>query len=310
MRVGPFESCGLCLFLALGACGSSSGGAGGVGAGGQGGGSVAGGSSAGASGSAGANLGGNGVGGTSNTAGAGGTGATAGAGGTGGGTAGGGGAGPTVTITASIAEWVSPSMTGDKIADATVCLWATPPTNCTTTDTAGAFALSGVPALSDVGIVITKAGHVRTNIFLHSPSTNLIGGTVGIITDAIGQKKCATGGGTWPLQGTGIVEIGSFVPSGNMVLPAAMVTVTLGPKSGVGPVYLGADGYPDTTLSSTSAEGGVFFLNVTPGNVVLSMTMAGKKCVIPTDGWAGPSPGSVSLPAEADTLTYMSILCQ
>lgn len=216
----------------------------------------------------------------------------------------------TLTGRGTVKEWVSPTTFGAPIQAARVCLRDAIPEHCVTTGALGDWTLDLIPESRSVGLAFEKAGHVRTLLLSKSGVGNFAGFVSSMITDAIAQQKMQDAGGTFPLAGTAIVEVTVVArpsPSGAPRLAGATVTMT--PASGIGPVYLGQDGYPDPSLDATSAEGGVMFVNVAPGMVQLTVTVPGKTCVTPDDGWPAWSPNAVLLPAEPDTLSHSYVFC-
>ncbi len=224
----------------------------------------------------------------------------------------GGGAGSGPTLAGTISVWNGPAPTpGDApIADATVCLRGVSPPPCDTTDATGAFVLDAPPVHSDFGISIEAPGYLRTLILKKMLSDAIDGLNVRVVTSEVAAAKCAAAGGSCPLEGTGIVEVGVNAQVAGRWGPAATATVAMDPLAGVGPVYLGLDGYPDTQLAETSEVGSAMFVNVPPGDAKLSIALEGKQCVIRFDGFRGDEPGTVLLPAEPDTLTFMGVGCE
>lgn len=220
------------------------------------------------------------------------------------------GAPPSLSLTGTIHEWMSPTTPGPALAGATVCLYGATQPNCATADGSGSYTLDHVPTSSDVGITASKTGYLSTLVLIKSPAANAPPLDIAIVTDAVLQQKLQDAGGSYPLAGTAIVEVGAFVVSGNGAAPASDVTDAMTPVSGVGPAYLGSDGYPSSTLTATSAEGGAMFVNVTAGSVDVSVMLAAKTCATSQyDGWHGTTAGTVRMPAVSDTLTYISVVC-
>lgn len=216
-------------------------------------------------------------------------------------------AGETISVTGTISEWLSPSATGPAIEGAEVCVLGT--TRCAITDATGVYTLvDAVPASRDFGIAITAEGYLRTVLLWRPEPDDLADVRMSIVTDAVAEQKVSDAGGTWPLDTTGIVEVGAYVFDGSFT-PAQGLTATMSPASGTGAVYLGTDGYPDTSLTSTSTVGLTMFVNVTPGTVAITSTLGGHTCVRAQDGWNGDAPGTVAVPAEAGTLTYVNEAC-
>ena len=207
----------------------------------------------------------------------------------------------TTHASGTVHEWMSPTTFGPMLADVTTCVLGT--AHCAQTDAAGMFTLDDVP-IGDIGLTFSKPGYLRTAILMKARVQDITGFTVGVVTDAIEQTKLADAGGTYPLAGTGIVEIGAFVMNGSSYDRAQGVTESL---AGHTAVYLGVDGFPDQALTSSSAEGGVMFVNVAPADVEVTVSLAGKNCA--SDGWNGSTANTLRIPAQADTLTYIPVLC-
>jgi len=211
-----------------------------------------------------------------------------------------------ISLSGTISEWLSPTTTNGVIEGAEVCVFGG--TQCDTTDANGIYTLpDAVPANAPFGIAITADGYLRT-VLLSQPQPDDVSPNMSMVTDAVAQQKVADAGGTWPLDTTGIVEFQIYIYDGNFT-PAAGLTATMSPSSGTGAVYLGADGYPDTSLTSTSSLGATMFVNVTPGEVTYTPTLAGHDCIRAQDGWSGDTAGTLALRAEAATLIYVQGVC-
>ncbi len=211
-----------------------------------------------------------------------------------------------ISLSGTISEWLSPTTTNGVIEGAEVCVLGT--TRCDTTNASGIYQLpDAVPANTQFGIAITADGYLRT-VLLSRGQPDDVMPDMTMVTEALAEQKVADAGGTWPLGTTGIVEIGMYVFDGNFT-PAQGLTAAISPASGTGAVYLGTDGYPDTSLTATSTLGAVMFVNVAPGDVTITPTLAGHDCVRPQDGWNGDDAGTLALPAEAATLTYVPGAC-
>lgn len=82
------------------------------------------------------------------------------------------------------------------------------------------------------------------------------------------------------------------------------------PVAGEGPIYLNADSIPDETLVATVEGAGLGVIaNIDPGDLELVYTTpAGTTCV-PRDAWPGTGDDRLRMHIEANTLTFVSLLC-
>jgi hypothetical protein len=258
---------------------------------------------------AGGDAAGGGAGGASVGAGGGGGAASSGGDGATGG-AGAGGAG--LLVAGVITDWNGPGPTDQDLplSGATVCVRTDSPDRCVTTDGSGRYELAGIAEGDDFGIRIQKAGYLTTLVLRKMPSVSLNALDIRVVSNGVAEAKCVAAGASCPLNGTGIVEVGINVESNGQWGPAEGATAMLTSPQGLAPVYLGLDGYPAPSLPAASAVGSAMFVNVPPGDAEITVTLPGKRCVIEYDGFQGSAPGTVVLPAEADTLTFMGVGCQ
>jgi hypothetical protein len=286
----------LASLVALSACAASEGdggptGTGGVGASGGTGASGGAGGTGGVGGSTG------GVGGS--TGGVGGsTGGAAGSSGSGGGDGGGVDAGPTTTISGSIVGLiVDAPVTGMK-----VCVYQVPSIPCVTTSTAGAYALSGVPADAEVLLEYTKTDFLKTLVTVKTTVGPMSIGTFHAPTE--GEANfLATQLGTTIDATKGQVLFTAFQGAPGSFTGQDNVAASIAPTSGVGPVYLTSTMTPSTSLTATSTAGLGLFANVSPGDLEVTMTHSSKTCQRLSTAWVGTAATASKVKIVAGYLT-------
>lgn len=138
----------------------------------------------------------------------------------------------------------------------------------TTTDSQGNFNLEGVPAWRDLTFVLTKEGypeiHTETFFFSDNDVDNLtfqappdsiyriLAGILGIIPEG---DVCQVAS-TVSTEGENIWDVGE---------PGSTVSIDPVLSEEQGPYYFNEMVLPDKSLSVTSTDGGVAFINLTPG---------------------------------------------
>jgi hypothetical protein len=211
---------------------------------------------------------------------------------------GGGPSGPQFTVSGALGDG-----SGNGVAGASVCIIGAQ-SSCTTTDSGGNYTLAGVWANKSgfIGTAngfaptlwpLTLTGNLTYNGFFRSSS--VVGGF-------------ATQMGTTFGPSTGAVFFVVFDGNGNAL---ANATVT---PSGAGTIgYFNADGSgPATTLTKTTANGGGYIFQIAPGNVNLTVSVAGLSCgPAGHETWTPSSTAvSVLVPVQAGALTVARIACQ
>lgn len=258
------------------------------------------------------------------TGGSAGSGATGG-GGTGGGTGGGGaggGSGKTISYSGEITEFVL-SGNGNPLEGVSMCVLDRPEIPCATTDAAGKYALSGVPAGVELGIIAEKTGYQSSLAVALTPDTDqTVNGF--LVSDAVAQLVYGTAGFTWPLNGEGTITVavqhdapvdggagdGGAADAGTKRGGMDGATVSLTPASGKGPVYTSAAGTPDKAATSTSTSGIGVFGNVPAGQYEIGVSHPTKTCAIDVSGWPTGKPNSARAPARDNTVTGVVFYCQ
>jgi hypothetical protein len=240
-------------------------------------------------------------------------GSDAGAGGSDAGAAGESGAGGTTAISGSgeVREFLpGQGLPRPPVEGVTVCPHLPTPGNCATTDAGGAFTLTGLPASSNIGILLEKDGYMRTLRLAATPAKDFTGAGLLLDSAAIIQAYVEASGGSWPLTDKGAIVIAAVQPQGSNMVPAAGATFVLSGTTGLGPVYASAGETADPTLTSTTSSGFAKFVDVTPGMATVTVTLPGKTCVGPMDAWKGTSPGTLTFPVEAGTMIQTGAICR
>lgn len=155
------------------------------------------------------------------------------------------------------------------------------PTLDATTDAAGHFVIQGAPVGSDATLVLEHADYIpiQTATF-EVPAAGLTRVTFQAVTPAVRDALAAilsvTIDETRCQMVTTITRIGRSVydPGAH---GEAGATVTLDPPlpASSGPIYFDSSVRPDRTLTESSDDGGVLFVNVPPGNYTWTATKAG-----------------------------------
>lgn len=158
----------------------------------------------------------------------------------------------------------------------------------TTTDGSGHWRIDGIPVGSaatfflhgDVRYPIQTATFTMPadgldHISFQSPSTTIVGAFESVLGIATDPDRCHIAS-TVTRQGYSLYVSG---PDGSHGEPGATVTIHPTPAQGATPIYFNGSQFdiiwPDRSLRSTTSDGGVLFLNVSPGTYTLRAHKAG-----------------------------------
>ena len=163
-----------------------------------------------------------------------------------------------------------------RIADATLTVLEQPEFT-TTTDAEGHFELLGLPAGSQATFTLSAPGFpaARTKTFTLPEQGPLERVTFQVPDDSLFEALASVVGvaidpGTCQLVST-VTRVGkSIYDAGAHGEAGATVTISPALPAELGPVYFNASVIPDMTLTETSEDGGIVFVNVPPGEYVLS----------------------------------------
>jgi hypothetical protein len=166
---------------------------------------------------------------------------------------------------------------------------------CVTTDDEGQFVLEGLPGGAEVTIELTADGYVPQLAVLLLPTE----GMVSIVHTAIPQAVSDTvveglGAELDPTKGN--VSGDAYGP-GNTGIPGIALSMT--PTSGLGPAYGQTGGLPTTSLDATE-DGSALWINVDPGEVVVTATAV--------DGSADCTISPIALPADSADATRVPVV--
>jgi hypothetical protein len=189
------------------------------------------------------------------------------------------------------------------IASARVCILERPAIACATTDAEGNYTMTLPPfdAPASFTVTFTAAGHLGR---VRAAGHDWWPVGVGLRPDEAAAAEATRAGFSHPPRGTGFIEVRLF--DGGVAKGLAGATVTLSPASGMGPIYVDPAFAPDRSLTATSSSGYVWFGNVAPGRVTITVSATGKRCDTAgfTSGiWLDSGPNVISVPVVADSIT-------
>lgn len=145
----------------------------------------------------------------------------------------------------------------------------------------GTFELSGVPADAEVTFVIDAEGFPSTQTKTFAPlGTDLDRLTFQVPDDLLYETLASllqiTPSSDRCQVVTTVTRVGkSLFDDGAHGEAGATVRIDPAPSEGEGPIYFGSDVLPDRTLTETSDDGGVLFVNLPPGTYTLSADKTG-----------------------------------
>jgi hypothetical protein len=207
------------------------------------------------------------------------------------------------------------------IAGATVCILDHSEIPCATTNGNGIYSIE-LPALTasplDVAMNVTAEGYLGftgiTAGYVGSASIVPTGpawfSTIPLMSDATAATILeAQAGFQYPPASNAFVQLSVFHAAGGA---DTGVTVALSPAPDVAAVYADASGVLNPALTSVTSNGYVWFGSVTPGKIVA--TVSDAACVpvqnLADYAWNDSEPHSVAGETAADSVTWMTIICQ
>ena len=189
--------------------------------------------------------------------------------------------------------------TGDKITSIP----------CVTTGASGAFEFSLVSG-TRVVIEFQKAGYGSQLIAVDVGTADIARGDVRLSPPVSGDAGDAGNGPTYGWDPSvvldpakGLVNVIAVQPSGSPDAGAAApgldfttgLTLSVSPKSGVGPYYVAPDETWASTATKTAGGYGAWFLNLTPGDYKASASSPDLDCVpIGSNGYGWPNTDGTS----------------
>jgi hypothetical protein len=188
---------------------------------------------------------------------------------------------------AELAKWigmVEDFETAGGIGSAMVCVVGQSDVPCVETAPTGSFAL-GVPlsaTTENIAVGVSVDGYLDGIVLgeTGSGSAQVTPPTLVLMSNAVETNVLGSDAGFTTSQSTsGYLEVQL---TGTNLTGA---TATLTPASGT-TVYGDASSIPNKALTSTSASGTIFFGNVTPGTVAVTVKLTGKTCTATGSGSA------------------------
>jgi hypothetical protein len=197
---------------------------------------------------------------------------------------------------------------GNAVVGASICVLGAP-SNCTTTDSSGSYAITQVPS-SGAGLVGTAATF-SPMVWPVTPQGNGYTWSGFFRATSLVNAYATTVGATDPGDGTGTTGAMYFQVYNASGGGFASVGITTDHGGTVG--YLNASGSAlDTTLTATSSDGDGYVFALPPGNVNVSVTGAtGTTCTSSgnSDGPSSVAGAAVLVPIVAGSLTVVFIQC-
>jgi len=228
-----------------------------------------------------------------------------------------GGVPPTVTLHGHVGDFL-PAQGLVPLAGVEVCVFERPEIPCAMTDAEGRYALSDLPAGSDLLISYEREGSVSQLGMLSTEGQDVGPVDIRLAQDGAAEIFFQIIGATWPLGETGGITFGAYpaATGGGLTADAGLpgFEVALTPASGTGPVFVADNEIPDPALSVTAQPGWGLYANVSPGLVRVSVARAGFACpkVRPGYGWSSSmnGDGTIDVPVVAGFLTAIGVLCE
>lgn len=206
---------------------------------------------------------------------------------------------------------VPPNFSTAPLEGLKVCLFDDESSPCETTDAAGRFSISGLPAKSQVTLSLEKAGYVPLLFPIETGSADMDGSIAGPLPMASSATPSSSVPVALDLVDKGMIATFAIAPSGAGVSGALGTTLALTPKSGDGPYFITDRNVLD--VSATSIVNQVaLYLNLAPGTYEVGFENPGHACApltIPFGFGFTAGSSSVKCPVVAGFQTMCGVLC-
>ena len=192
-----------------------------------------------------------------------------------------------------------------------VCLFEDESSPCATTDAAGRFSVSGLPAKSQVMISFEKAGYVPMVLPIETGSTDMDGAVAGPLPMPSAEIS------PWSMPvaidsvDKGMIVTFAVTLNGGNVGGAVGTNLTLTPKRGDGPYFITDRNLLDVSATSIVNQAALY-VNLDPGTYELGFEKPGHDCAsltIPFGFGFTSGPGSVKCPVVAGFQSMCGVLC-
>jgi hypothetical protein len=188
------------------------------------------------------------------------------------------------------------------VIDMQVCHYGNPNVPCVMTDSFGAYAISGVPAEQEILLEYTKTGYFPALVTVKTRETPIDIGEFPAPTQEEANAFAVLAGVTLDSTKGQLLATAVQAGTGGGFIGQPQITLALTPKSGTGPYFTNDQNLPDTSLTSTSANGLGLFANVNPGDVEIAFTHPTKSCTPLAMAWPGAAANSVRMTTVAGYL--------
>ncbi|TNE50184.1 MAG: hypothetical protein EP343_09645 [Deltaproteobacteria bacterium] len=193
-----------------------------------------------------------------------------------------------------------------RLAGVKVCLDLPSGTGvtCATTDAQGNFELTNVPESRRMMFSLEKTGYVKVLQPVALGQRSYL--SLGMIPQAAVPLLVAATGNSALKPGTGIVLMSSFDHRSGTATGITMALQAAGAK---GPYFISTSMVPDPKLQATTSAGVAFFIDVPPGEHVVTVTGLAQTQCSAYRAWTGSKPNEFVVSAVADAATYFSVSC-
>lgn len=206
---------------------------------------------------------------------------------------------PTVAVSGEISDLLGLT----PLNGVSVCLADT--TICADSDVNGEYTLDEVPASSQVELTFVLAEHAALLAPITTQEEPLSLRPLSMLTEALMEAQMAS------TEATGSQDLGKLVFSVSNGISGdgqnvESVSVSLKPSGGVGPLYLGPVGLPNSSLTATSSNGGGVWLDLDPDQYEMAFAPLPDDCFT-LYGWDGANP--LVIPVRSNHVSVARIEC-
>jgi hypothetical protein len=191
------------------------------------------------------------------------------------------------------------------LTGAQVCVAQT--TNCSTTDSQGAFALH-IPANAQVAITIQRSGYTNVLVPIITNTLDQTGWEIGTLAAATTTANYQTAGATYPDPSKSFLA--AFASTANGQSGHANVTFQYAPAPTLGPTYTDATGAASANATSTSTWGeGIATFPSSVSQVVVTFQPSTLSCASNFGGWPAMGANAVLVPLLPGFETHVGQAC-
>ncbi|TNE50755.1 MAG: hypothetical protein EP343_07150 [Deltaproteobacteria bacterium] len=174
---------------------------------------------------------------------------------------------------------------------------------CATSNNSGYFLLSNVPLRSNMLFSIEKEGYMK---MVQSIDIDQMTRFNPNLVPKQALPLLANAAGVQLKSGTGIVVVATHDRRG---MAATDISMKLSATGAEGPFFIDSNGQPNTSLKGTSSLALAFFVNVPPGDHVVTTMGLHKQTCVALRAWPSTNLEEFKVKVQADTMFSLTVEC-